>query len=147
MSASDTDPLALIRLAEDKSLTEIARQGIGGYLLALSLAFISTVQAVIDFLLLPFTLGIDVGTAAVEQLIIRPLNLTDFGLFVSAQELPTFGIFALPISSGLALFTIGIFIGFLALSFTGADPTSLVLDNPIVDFFFETPEEEFEGED
>lgn len=147
MSASDSRALALIDRAQGKSLTEIARQGIGGYLLALSVAFISGLQTVVEFLLLPFTLGIEIGTETVNQLIIVPLGLTDFGAFVSAQALPQFGFLALPVSVGIALLAIIIFIGFLALRITGNSPVSLITDNPIWDFFFETPEEEAEGAD
>lgn len=151
MSASDgsllttVSPTELLDRARGRSLTQIAVEGIGGYLLALSTSAIAGLQAVFDFLFAPVVLAVDVLEAGMTQLIIRPLGLTDFGLAVSAQALPQFGFLALPVSSAIALLSVLILIGFLALGITGN--FGLVLDNPVVDVFTTTPEEEFDDED
>lgn len=142
---SSLSPRQLLALARGRSLTEIAREGLGGYLLALATSAITGLQVVFEFLFAPVILAVDVLEAAVNQLVIRPLGLTDFGFAVTARSLVQFDFLALPVSSFLGLFTVLIFIGFLALGITGN--FGLIFDNPIVDFLTTTPEEEFDDED
>ncbi|MDZ7701822.1 MAG: hypothetical protein U5J98_06985 [Halobacteriales archaeon] len=140
-------PFGSIKAAQDHSLNEIGQLGIGGWLLALVGAAITGVQVITDALLLPFRLVIDIGFGAVDQLILTPLGLTDVGVRITAENLGFFGFLAAPFSSALALATIGVFIGFLALSATATRRRTSITDNALWDFFFGTPEEEVEGED
>lgn len=145
MSSSGTTPESLLDRARGRSLTQLVVEGIGGTLLAISTAIIMAILAGAEFLITPLEQSVRGVVAAFDQLVIGPLGLTDFGLIVSAQELPAFGIFALPVSAGVALATVGVFIGFLALGITGN--LGLIVDNPIVDRLTGTPEEEFDDED
>lgn len=138
-------PESLLGRAEGKSLGELAVQGIGGFLLAISSSAIAAVLTATDFLLIPLEVTIDVTREAITALVIRPLGLTRFGLFESAQNLGQFGFLALPVSQAVSLFTVFLFIMFLALGITGN--LGLLVDNPLVDRLTGTAEEEFDDED
>lgn len=153
MSASGSDTrlqqsLAIIREARTFSgLTEALLAVLQGYILALGAAFIGGLNVVVDFLLLPFTLGIEIGRVSVRQLILVPLGLTNIGAAITAGELSVFGIFALPVSAVIGLLTVLVFVLFLSWRITGNVPGSFILDNPIVDRLFQTPEEEGDDPD
>lgn len=140
-----TTPSELLDRAEGKTLGQIARQGIGGFLLSISTAAIAAVLTGIDFLLIPLEVTIDIIGTAINMLVLTPLRLLIPGLNVSAQNLGQFGFLALPVSSAVALTTVLVFVGFLALGITGN--LGLILDNPLVDRLTGTPEEEFDDED
>lgn len=146
-SSQVPSPFAFLDRAEGRSLTQIAVTGVGGYLLALSFAFIRGLTTVVELLLLPFTLSIEVGTASARAFFIEPLGLIPIGTAISGFALREFGIAAGPTAVIIVLVMFGIVIAFLALSITSNAFPGLVVDNPIWDFFFGTPEEEVEGED
>jgi hypothetical protein len=136
-------PRELLDRAEGKSAGEIAAEGLGGFVLAISVAAITGLQTVVEFLLLPLDLLTQAGIASVQNLIIRPLGLTGPALAITADGLQVFGLFALPVSVVIIILTLIIVVGAAAIGWTGWLPGT-VLDNPVLNFFFATPEEEEE---
>lgn len=138
--------LELINKAEGKSLTQIAKQGVGGWLLALSVAFITGLQKVVSFLLLPFELFTNVGREVVQGFFIEPLGLIPIGVSTSGQYLDTFEFLGLPAAVGIVLLSFFLVLAATALGITSNVVPGLVVDNPIWDFLFGTPEEEADDE-
>lgn len=139
-------PLELIKRADGKSLTTIAKNGVGGWLLALSIAFITGVQRVWEFLLLPFEIFVNVGKKAAEGFFIEPLKLIPIGVETSGRYLDTFEFLGLPAAVGIVLLSFVIVLGATSLGITSNVVPGLIVDNPIWDRLFGTPEEESDDE-
>lgn len=135
-------------------------QGLAGVFIALGVSIIAGVQTVVDFILLPFFLFIDVAEASVQGFFIGPIlgiedapglgdvpGLIPVGLAETANALIGRGLAALPIATTEALGLLLLVLGFLALGFTSNVIPGLGVDNPLWDRVFGTPEEEFDEED
>lgn len=98
------DPMDLIDEAEGKSLTNIAKQGIGGWLLALAVAAITGVQQVVDLLVVtPVEVMTGVAETAAASILESPLDIIDSGAEESASAVAEFGIFAILVAVALVL--------------------------------------------
>lgn len=140
---SDTSPTEFLEQAEGQTPADILKKGIGGWLLALSAAFISGTQTLVEFLFLPFEVLGDATWTSAEQFLFEPMGITTAGAEETAAELAEFGLFGLPVSVLIAIGTLAIVVWVSARGYTGLFPGSLV-DWPFVGLFFTTPEEEEE---
>lgn len=141
------DPMTLINRAEGKTLAQLLKQGIGGWLLGVSVALIAGAQTVLEFLFLPFDIFIDLAGSSVSAFLLEPMDLPAAGYGITARALESLGIAAGPVSTGIALFGIVIVLGYLALNITSNFLPGLIVDNVVLDFFFTSPEEEADGEE
>ncbi|QZX98726.1 hypothetical protein [Halobaculum rubrum] len=98
-----TEPLTLLEKARGRSLTGIAKQGIGGWLLALSTSAILGVQAIVKVLLVPVDLFVNITGAVGEALILSPLGVVIAGSEASAQSVAEFEFLGLPLGTVLVL--------------------------------------------
>lgn len=97
--------MALINRAEGKSLTSVTKQGIGGWLFALSSSAILGVQALTQLLLMPVRLLNRIGENVVEGLILEPLVIMITGSQTTAEGVAQMGLFGLPIGTIILLGT------------------------------------------
>lgn len=100
---STTEPLTFIERARGRNLTGIAKQGIGGWLLALSTSFILGVQAVTQILLVPVDAFVNITDAVVSAIILSPLGVVVAGSEASAQSVAEFEFLGLPLGTVLVL--------------------------------------------
>lgn len=140
--------------AKGASLTDIAKRGVGGWLLALAAAFITGTQKIFALLILPFEIFVEAGRTSLQGFIITPIvgnentpGLIQQGVETSGRFLGGFEIFALPVSTLIVLISLGFVAAVVAFGWTSNILPGLLVDNPIWDFVFATPEEEVEGED
>lgn len=145
--SSGLTPLQTFREAEGRSITDIAVQGIGAWLLSVFLSLIAGFNQLFEFLFLPFRIFIDAAIASLNAFVIEPLRLTRFGLFASAEAISEFGIAGLPVSVIVVLVTLFLVLIFLQFEITSNLLPGLFVDNRLYSFFFTTPEEEAQGED
>jgi hypothetical protein len=122
--------MALINKAEGKGLTSITKQGIGGWLFALSSSSIVGTQALTDLLLMPVRLVNRIGENVVEGLILKPLLVVITGSETTAQGVSEMGLFGLPIGT---LMLLGTF--FLITLYLRQDATSDFLPGTFTDYF------------
>lgn len=102
-----TSPLTLLSKAKGRSLTAIAKQGVGGWILAVSTSFILGVQTLTTLLLLPVNIIIDVSDAAADAILIKPLTVIITGSEATAASVAQFELFGLPLGTGIVLGTFG----------------------------------------
>ncbi|MFC6785412.1 hypothetical protein ACFQFH_05645 [Halobaculum halobium] len=100
---SQAEPLTLIEKARGRGLTGIAKQGIGGWLLALSSSLILGVQALTQVLIVPIDLFVNITEAAGEAFIVSPLGVVIAGSEASAQSIAEFEFLGLPIGTVVVL--------------------------------------------
>lgn len=126
--------------AAGKDLTTLAKQGVGGWLLALSAAVISGTEAVVNLLIFPLEALADVGAQSVSAFILEPLGIIEAGSAASASGAAEFGLFGLPVGTAVVLFTLFMITLYLARDRTGNLIPTLPYDFPTP--FFEDPEED-----
>lgn len=150
---SGISPLGLFSYSSGRDPISIIVQGFAAWFMSIFLGVISGTQAIVDLLVFPIQALADAGVAAVENLIIRPLGLTEPAFGITSQALQTlsqeftfFGLISLPVSVVLIGVTITIVLFIGSWSVTGFIP-GFVVDNRLLGFFFTTPEEEAEGEE
>lgn len=146
MSDSETSPMEFIDEADSSDPGSIIKKGVGGWLLAVSAAFISGTQALVELLFLPFELIVEIAWGSVEDFFLKPMGITTPGYEATAEALMNLGEFkllGLPISVAIALATLLIVVWVAARGWTGLFPGTMV-DFPLVNLFFTTPEEEEE---
>lgn len=139
-------PLQIWGLASDTSVTEAARRGVVSWILAVTFSIITGLQTVFEFLIMPFTIGIEVVQAAVISFILEPLGIVGAGADVTAQEISVFGVLALPVSVVIALGTLFLVVLYLRIEITSNIVPGLFVDNRIIDWVTTSPEEEAQGE-
>ncbi|NEU56748.1 hypothetical protein [Halorussus sp. MSC15.2] len=130
MASSQPNPMDLINRAEGKSLTSVTKQGIGGWLFALSTSAILGVQALTQLLLMPVRLVNKIGTNVVEGLILKPLLVVITGSEASARGVDQMGLFGLPIGTIVLLGTFSIIALYLR-----QDVTSDTIPGTFTDYF------------
>lgn len=143
---SETTPTDFMDQASGQSVGDIIKKGTGGWLLAVSAAFITGTQALVELLFLPFELLVEVAWGSVENFFLKPMGITTPGFDATAEALMNLGEFkllGLPISVSIALLTLLIVVWVAARGWTGLFPGTMV-DFPLVGLFFTTPEEEEE---
>lgn len=146
MADEQPGPLQIWGLASNTSTTEALRRGIVSWILAVTFSIVSGLQTLFEFLLLPFTIGIEIIQASVVTFILEPFGIVPAGADVTAQEISVFGVFALPLSVAIALGTLVIVVLYLRLGITSNFLPGLFVDNRIIDWVTTSPEEEAEGE-
>jgi hypothetical protein len=122
--------MTLINKAEGKGLTSITKQGIGGWLFALSSSSIVGTQALTDLLLMPVELVNLIGRRVVEGLILKPLVVVITGSETTAEGVSQMGLFGLPIGTILLLGTF-----FIVALYLRQDATSDFLPGTFTDYF------------
>lgn len=126
-----TDAMTLINQAEGKSLTKVARNGLGGYLLALATSAISGTQQIFDLLILPLEMLMSVGREAVDGLILAQIGVVEAGAQTTASELGAFGFLAQPAGVALTLGTFLIIAYYLRREETSDLVPGIFIDPPI----------------
>jgi len=102
------EPLTLIERARGRSLTNIAKNGLGGWITAVFLSAITGTQELLTLLLLPIRILVDIAWGSAEAFILGPLGVVDAASAVTASEVSVFGIFALPTGVVIVLGTLAI---------------------------------------
>ncbi len=102
------EPLTLINRAEGRSLTNIAKNGLGGWIFAVFTSAITGTQELLTLLLLPIRVLVDVAWASANAFILGPLGVAVAGSETTAAEVSVFGIFALPVGTAIVLGTLAI---------------------------------------
>jgi hypothetical protein len=121
--------MTLINKAQGKGLTSITKQGIGGWLFAVSASGILGIQALTQLLLLPIRLLNRIGESVVEGLILKPLVIMATGSQTTAEGVSEMGLFGLPIGTIILLGT------FFAITlYLRQDATSDFLPGTFTDF-------------
>lgn len=146
MADEQPGPLQIWGLASSTSTTEALRRGLVSWILAVTFSIIAGLQTIFEFLLLPFTIGIEVVQFAVVSFILEPFGIVGAGADITAQEISVFGVFALPVSVVIALGTLLIVVLYLRLEITSNIIPGLFVDNRIIDWVSTSPEEEAQGE-
>lgn len=129
MPSSQPAPMDLINKAEGKGLTSITKQGIGGWLFALSSSSILGTQALTELLLMPVRLVNRIGENVVEGLILKPLLVVITGSQATAEGVSEMGLFGLPIGTVMLLVTF-----FLITLYLRQDATSDFLPGTFTDY-------------
>jgi hypothetical protein len=154
MVQEDMSVQELLDEAKGRDLGQIAKQGIGAYMLALVAAAISGLQTIVDLLLLPFEEFYKVGTTSISEVFIEPWNIVTGGgnvevgaIEATAEALAgQFGFLSLPVANFVVLLGILVVVVFIALGITSNFAPGVLVDNPIWDAIFGTPEEEGDDE-
>lgn len=97
---------SLIDKAKGRSLTAITKQGIGGWLLAVSSSSIIGTQTLTEFLLFPFLKVMEITDSTVDAFILKPLVVIVSGSQATAQSVAEFELFGLPLGTAIVLFTL-----------------------------------------
>ncbi|WP_435102979.1 hypothetical protein [Halarchaeum sp. P4] len=94
-----------IHRAKGRSLTGVAKQGVGAWLFALSSSVIAGIQALTDLLLFPVIAISNIGDAVIDALILKPLTIVISGSEASAASVAEFELFGLPLGTAILLVT------------------------------------------
>lgn len=124
-----------------RSLTAIAKQGFGSWLLAVAAAGIAGMEAVFNLIVIvPAQALQDVATGAVEAIFLAPLGIVTSGADASSTGAGEFGVFGLIVGLGVVL------LGFLLVNrFLEFEMTSDAipgLSSDVIPFFGADEEEE-----
>jgi hypothetical protein len=96
--------MELIERAQGKSLTSVAKTGVGGWLLAVSVAAITGVQQILDLMVVtPVDVVTDIARTAGDSLVEGPLGIVDAGSAASANDVGEFGFLAVLVAIALVL--------------------------------------------
>ncbi|MFB6188368.1 MAG: hypothetical protein ABEI57_00650 [Halapricum sp.] len=119
-----TDPMTFLNRAEKyEKLANVAKTGIGAWMIAVSIAVIRGMQNILDLLVLtPIDVLTNVMTAAGESVLIGPLRVIDAGALASALGVQSFGFLGLPVAFVLVLGTYLILARYTALPSTSDVP-------------------------
>lgn len=99
-------PTELISRADGKGLTTIAKNGIGGYLLAVAAAAITSTQEIFALLVVtPAQVMQDITSQAGSAIFIDPLQVVTSGAETSASSVTEFGILGLLVGTAIVLVT------------------------------------------
>lgn len=138
-----TSASGLLSRARGRSLTQIAKQGFGGWLLAVSTAAITGLQTFLDLLLTPIDLMLQLANASVNAFFLEPFGIITEGSEASAQGVAEFGVFGLIIAVLVVLGSIFIIAQFLERQDTTDVPIpGLLIDPPIPGIGVEEEEQE-----
>ncbi|WP_435099601.1 hypothetical protein [Halarchaeum sp. P4] len=105
--------MTLLEKARGQSLTTLAKQGVGGWMLAVSVSFIRGTKAVTDLLLFPVIAISNIGDAVIDAMILKPLTIVISGSEATAASVAQFELFGLPLGTAILLFTFAIIAWYL----------------------------------
>lgn len=108
----------LLNRASGKSLTTVATNGIGAWLLAISTAAIAGLESILSLLLLPVNIAIEVAWSSARAFVLKPLGLVTVGAETSQTGIRSFGFLGLPMSVIVLLITFAIVGWYLRRQFT-----------------------------
>lgn len=142
--------------ASNKSLLDILKTGIGAWIFSMSAAAVAGVSSVFEVLLTPFDVAASIMTTAIDALIVEPLRIVDSGRIITESALglaelsigilPSgtvdLGIATLPVTVVLVFGTFLAVAWLLSLTATSDTLPGMLLDNPLMDRFTDTPEDE-----
>lgn len=131
--------LDYIDRAAGVSLTDIAKRGFGGWLLAIAASAITGMQALLNLFLAPIRLMIDLMRASINAFFLEPLGIVIAGSNASTQGVMEFGIFGLLVAVAIVLTAFYMVIQYLQEAETTDVPIPGLVSNAIP--FFGAEEE------
>ncbi|GGL26044.1 hypothetical protein GCM10009037_07110 [Halarchaeum grantii] len=130
--------------ARGTSLTNLAKRGVGGWLLALAGAGITGMQSMLQLLLTPVELLTDLMAASVNAFFLEPFGIVIAGASASAEGARQFGIFGLIVAVLIVLASFWIVIQYI----NQQDTTDVPIPGLTVDVIpFVGVDEEVDAED
>jgi hypothetical protein len=122
----------LLKRARGRGLTDIAVQGFGSWILAVITAGVAGLQSILQLLLVPINLIVDLANASVAAFFLEPFGIVSEGATTTAEAVSEFGIFGLFVAVAVVLATIYGIGQFLEREDTTDVPIpGLLLDPPI----------------
>lgn len=121
--------LELISRAKGSSLTDIAKRGFGGWLLAIAAAAITGLQSMLELLLTPIRLLRDLMAASINAFFLEPLGIVIAGSNTTTAGVREFGIFGLLVAVAIVLATFYLIIRYLQ----EAETTDVPIPGLVVD--------------
>ena len=134
MSTSGPDADSLLDRASGRGLGSLARQGVGGWFLALSASFITGTQAVFDVLIIPIQAFTDAIGRLIEAIFGSPADIVIAGADASADSIGPGGEWAIgPFSFAIGVGSV-LLAGLLIARYLQEDETSDLLPFTFSDF-------------
>jgi hypothetical protein len=121
----------LLTRARGRGLTSIAKQGLGSWILAVITAGVAGLQSLLQLLLVPVELLVDLANASISAFFVEPFGIVSRGATTTAQAVEEFGILGLLVAVGIVLATI-----YLIAQFLEREDTT---DVPIPGFIVDPP--------
>lgn len=103
----------LLDRARGRGLTGIAKQGLGSWILAIITAGVTGLQSVLQLLLVPVDLILELADASVAAFFLEPFGIVSTGAATTAAAVSEFGIFGLLVAVSTVLATLWIIIQYL----------------------------------
>ena len=133
----------LLDRARGRGLTGIAKQGLGSWILAVITAGVAGLQSLLQLLLVPVDLMVELANASVAAFFLEPFGIVTSGASTTADAVGDFGIFGLLVAIGIVLASIYIIAQFLEREDTTDVPIpGFIVDPPLPGIGVDEQEEE-----
>jgi hypothetical protein len=134
---------SLFEQARGRSLTSIAKTGLGSWVLAVVAAGVAGLQSFLQLLLVPIDLMVQLANASIAAFFLEPFGIVTSGASATGEAVEQFGIFGLLVAVVMVLATIYIIAQFLEREDTTDVPIpGFIVDPPLPGIGVDEQEEE-----